>query len=258
MNKTKKFLLTCLILLFFGASCSKNMPALDGNATPVNSIPTPGWFINPSQSNIGIFVLDYQTLAFRAAYFTKQEPCGSNRQPVSEEELQERAGGLFNAVGKNWSRRVITDDKGNEQSELAFKTTLAGDLAVLDLPPGDFGGFAVLHRCSGLVIYAGSILYMGKGEQLFPANPINPDVLTHKKTSINSPQRVDVIFGPYVGHIEKESGLSAWNSIQDLNFVQDLAVSPYDVLVYLYPRTVGVFNPDDAEWVIFVQRKPTE
>jgi hypothetical protein len=131
-------------------------------------------------------------------------------------------------------------------------------LAVLEIPPGDFGGFAVLNRCSGLVIFAGSILWMGKGEQFFPANPINPGLLAHKKTSINSPQRVDVIFGPYVGLVEKESALSAWDSIQDLNIVQDLAVSPYDVLVYLYPRTVGMFNPADAEWVIFLQRKPAE
>jgi hypothetical protein len=42
---------------------------------------------------------------------------------------------------------------------------------------------------------------------------------------------------------DEKSGLAAWHAVQDLNLVQELAASPYDVLVYLYPKAVGLFDP---------------
>ena len=190
-----------------------------------------------------------------AAYFTRQEPCGPGHPEVSEEILRERAGGIFNAVGQYWPRRVITDDEG-EREELDFSTKIVGDLAILEIPPGDFGGFAVLHRCSGLVLYAGSIVWSGTGEQFYPAEPIRADALLRQKKPVSSPKKMDIIIGPDVYSVENERGIDAWNSVQDLNIVQDLAASPYEVLIYLYPRTVGEFNAANASWVVFVQRNP--
>ena len=226
--------------------------------TPTEPAITQSWFIDPYLANIGILVLDYQSLELKTAHFTKQEPCSSRRQPVSEEELISRAAGIFNAVGKSWSQRVIPNANGQEREELDIHIRFAGDLALLEIPPGDFGGFAVSHRCSGLVLYAGSILWAGLGEQLYPANPIIFESLSRKPTTILPPQEIDVLIGPQVSLIEDQSGIEAWHSIQDLNLVKSLTMSPYDVFVYLYPRTVGDFDPDKAVWVIFVNQYPTQ
>jgi len=55
---------------------------------------------------------------------------------------------------------------------------------------------------------------------------------------------------------DEERGIAAWDSIKDLNLIQELASAPYTVLVYLYPRTMGMLDPAQADWVIFIHRGP--
>ena len=256
MRKSRLFVMIALGMALLGASCSRRPVPVVVEPTRSNTVTQAAWFIDPYLSNIAIIVLDYQTLQFKAAYFTRQEPCRSQRQPVSDEELKRRAGGIFDAVGKYWTHRVITD-QGTTREELAFQTRFAGDLAILEIEPTDFGGFAVSHRCSGAVIFAGSIIWAGMGKQFYPVNPIASDALIRHMSPITSPQRIDITNGPAAPPADEKSGLAAWNAVQDLNITQELAALPYDVLVYLYPRRVGVFDPNSAEWVIFVQRNPT-
>lgn len=127
---------------------------------------------------------------------------------------------------------------------------------MLEIVPGDFGGVAISDPCSGLVLYAGSIVWAGGGEQLYPAAPIRSDALKRVSQQISPPRRVDVVIGPYADG-DEEGGIAAWNSVKDLNLVQEIASAPYSVLVYLYPRTVGMFNPANADWVILLYRGPT-
>lgn len=237
---------------------------MQAEATPTNTKVShsvyahtrPTWFLPDHLSNIAIILVDFQTLQFEVAYFTSQVPCGRNRPPVSDEELKFRAGGIFNAAGTYWTRRVIEEANGKRE-ELAFEVSRIGDFVVLEIPPGDFGGVAVSHPCSGLILYAGSIVWSGSGEQLYPAVAIDPGALEHTSRQVSTPQRIDVRIGPgvHLGAGEaKESGMAAWNSVKGLNLVQELASRPYSVLVYLYPRTVGMFDPARADWVIFVHR----
>ncbi len=213
------------------------------------------WFLQENLSNIGIIVLNFQTLQLQRAYLSVKTPCDELHLPVDDRQLTLRASGLFNAVRRDWTRRIIEDEEGVRE-ELAFEVTHKNDLAVLELPPADFGGFAVAHRCSGLVVYAGSIVWGGTGQQLYPATPIDPGALKRTwRHQAPPPEQLDVMIGPYARGTE-EDGLAAWQSIQNLNFVQDLMSGPYSVLVYLYPRSVGVFSPVNANWVIFVHRNP--
>ena len=244
--KTKRSLWICLIL-FLTLACGRLRPA------PHAASPGSSWDIDPQLDNLAILVLDYQSLQLQAVYFTRQESCSSSRQPVSDEELLANASEIFNAAGDNWSRRMVTDDYGNQRTELVFKTYPAGDLTVLEMEAGDFGGFAVLHRCSGMVLYAGSTVWDGTGEQLYAPDPINLAELAPTEKSPAQPEAVRTLTGTYVNAKEAERGQAIWSSVQDLNIVQDLAKSRYDVLVYLYPRSVGMFNPGNASWVIFVQ-----
>ena len=67
----------------------------------------PAWSLPKYKSSIAIVTLDFQTLQLKAAYVTSQISCDENHPPVSDEELKLRASGLFNAVGKSWSRYII-------------------------------------------------------------------------------------------------------------------------------------------------------
>lgn len=197
------------------------------------------WTFPSHLSNIAIITLDYQTLALKDVYVTNQTPCSSKTQAVSDEELTARASDLFRATQEYW--------------EGQFNVSYAGDLAVLYDAPGDLGGVAVFHRCTGLALYARSLVWPGGGgEQLYPAQPIDSKSLQHTRSQVSPPQKVDVMIGSEADS-DREKGLSAWNAMADLNVVKELASSPYSVLVYSVRG-----DPNRSEWIIFVHRSPEE
>ena len=244
-----------MILLLIATSCTGAagpFPPQTGMSTVQTE---PPWFFNPYLSNTGILVVDYQTQRLEAAYLERQDVCSVQHPPVSEEELLARAGGLFDAVGKWWPRRVVQGSSGPEE-RLDFDITYVDHLAVLEMEPGDFGGVAVSDRCTGLVLFAGEIVWAGRGRQLYPAEGFGLSVLQHVSGQAPAPEQFDVMIGPYA-YADPQSADLAWASVSDLNFVQQFATAPYTVLAYLYPRTVGVFNPKFADWIIFLRREPT-
>jgi len=244
--------LTVALLLM--VACGDHAAKESAAPTPTGSAGTPvssAGFLISHLSSIAIITLDFQTLQLKNAYVTYQTPCGNQNHPVTDGELRWRAGGIFDATGESWFAKV---DVGTGEV-LRFDVSHVGDFAVLEIEPLDFGGVAVSYPCSGLVLFAGSIVWNGRGEQLYPAVPLPPDRLQRTSDQAAPPDRIDVV-GTYAA--DEEGGLAAWDSVRDLNLVKDLAVPPYSVLVYLYPRTVGMFDPDAADWVIFVHRGPTE
>lgn len=260
--------ITKYITLLLGTLCLVFLVACNGSAATQSTLPTatvrvsrePEWFFPDHVSNIAIFVVDYQTLELETAYTMWQTQCSELRPPVSDEELKQRASGLFNALGDSWGCRI--DETTGECTDLGFEVSHTGDFAILELDPSDFGGFAVLHPCSGLVVYAGSIIWAGTGAQFFPAVPTYFDISERATEKASPPRALDVVIGP--GGTPDESGekngMAAWNSIKDRRLVYELASRPYSVLVYLYPRGVGVFQPEYADWVIFVHQgtSPTQ
>lgn len=220
---------------------------LTNTATPIPV--RPGWQINSSALNYAIIVLDYQTLTLKSAYIQPLSPC---QHQVDDEVIKSRADGFFEAVMEYGTRRVTADGK----TELGINVQRVGDFALAEISPNDFGGAAILDPCNGLVLFAGSIVYDGAGEQLYPATPIRPDALRYQTGQIPQPQRIDGRAGP--SSTGTEGYEKAWNSVQSLNLVQDFASSSYSVFVYLYPRTVGVFLPENADWVIFLHRDPSQ
>jgi hypothetical protein len=205
---------------------------------------------DPYESAIAIITLDFQTLRMKAAYLAYGEPCDS-QPPVSDEEVRTRAGAIF--AGKyTWEINV----QGGGVSRV-------GDFVVLGVAPSDFGGVAVSDPCTGEVLFAGSIVWNGRGGQLYPVEPIPPDLLDRTSGQASPPQSIDVTGSlaasdaPGEGGGLEEGGLAAWDSVLDLNLVGDLASAPYTVLVLLYPRSVGAFDPAAADWVIFVHCPPT-
>lgn len=247
--------LTVVLLLM--VACGDHAPKEPAAPTPTGSAGTPvssAGFLSSHWSSIAIITLDFQTLQLKNAYVTYQKPCGNQNHPVSDDELRWRAGGIFDATGEFWSGQVDEETIGRREV-LRFDVSHVGDFVVLEIAPSDFGGVAVSHPCSGLVLFAGSIVWNGQGEQLYPAVPLPPDRLQRTSDQAPPPDRIDVV-GTYV--TDEEGGLAAWNSVRDLNLVKDLAVPPYSVVVYLYPRTVGMFDPDAADWVIFVHHGRTK
>lgn len=208
---------------------------------------------DPYKSATVISTLDFQTLGLKAAYFIRQGSCDTG-WGASDEELRRTFGDFFSARGYDWASRLLEEDASQASRVGLFDISRVGEFVVLLMRPSDFGGVAVCDRCSGRVLFAGSVVWNGRGQQLYPVDPIASYALQRTSDQAASPRRIDV--AGYGG--DQEDGLAAWDSVLELNLVKELASAPYSVLVYLYPRTVGAFDPVTADWVIFLQRDPIQ
>jgi hypothetical protein len=47
---------------------------------------------------------------------------------------------------------------------------------------------------------------------------------------------------------------TAWANVERLDIVWDFAMDDYRVGIYLYPPSVGVFDPSSAKWIVFLYR----
>ena len=237
MMKRLGLLLACTAILLVTACQSRSQTTFD---------------VDPHFANVGMVVLDFQTFQFQRLYARKQTACDELHAPLSDDILLKKASGFFDAVGAYWTYQVVTDEHGRPQKVMGFEIKHVHDLAVLEIEPGDFGGFAIMHRCSGLLNFAGSIVWSGAGEQLFPATPLPAEKIGQGKRLSSHPESLDVLIGPGVQGVDETSGVHAWESVQDVTLVKQVAQHPYRVLVYLYPRSVGMFSPENALWVVVV------
>jgi hypothetical protein len=117
--------------------------------------------------------------------------------------------------------------------------------------PGDFGGVAAVSVRSGRTVFAGSIVWMGTGEILLPTTWDASDLgsgcgpsphgfttrgfnLAGGEATPRFDEAADVALATAL-----PAAFSQWGSL-------------LDVVVLLYPRTVGAFDPTKAEYVVLL------
>ncbi|MBN2575702.1 MAG: hypothetical protein JXP73_14140 [Deltaproteobacteria bacterium] len=116
--------------------------------------------------------------------------------------------------------------------------------------PGDFGGAAAVSARSGLTVFAGSIVWMGTGKITVPATWDTSDLgpgcgqpagwsargfdLSGGEAADRMREAADVVLATAL-----PSAFSRWGGL-------------LDVVVLLYPRSVGVFDPATAEYVVLL------
>jgi hypothetical protein len=105
------------------------------------------------------------------------------------------------------------------------------------------------------VLYA-TIIWMGTGQIYHPIDfsltyPFNK--INHK---VDKPDLIEYynFYGEkvYYDSIFIKSADSAWNQIDSLEITRLFADQDYKVGIYLYPPTVGMFNPYVAKWIVFL------
>ena len=218
----------------------------------------PDWEWRFHQADIAIISLDYRSMEIKNVYINHQEPCSQTELINNEQELLAKAIAFFDATG-------IMYGQGQWGPIVNLKNM--GEFTVIESPAGDLGGFGVFYTCNSEILYAGSTIWDGKGEQIYSTSAIRSDAIEHSLEYSLEPQQVAVVIGQNVnGFVDEksgliaseESGLIAWEHIKDLNILEGFTFARYSVLVYLYPRSIGSFDPNSADWVILVHRDPTE
>jgi hypothetical protein len=177
--------------------------------------------------------LDYSTLAILSHAFV----CGE-----------------YSTRDETAARRTASTDAAFPPGSVGDGQLLSGpnpaDEWVLFQPPRDFGGVAAVSARSGLTVFAGSIVWQGTGYVTVPSTWSMSDLgsgcahrarplvrgfdLSQEGATARFDEAADVVLGTAL-----PSAFEHWGYI-------------FDVVVLLYPRTVGGFDPATAEYIVLV------
>lgn len=125
-------------------------------------------------------------------------------------------------------------------------------------PPGDFGIVELRYEEINEVLFFGTIVWMGLGEMSFPANIRPPEqfALVETEDYVSPGKGFENIFDPYDQQEENFDYTEIWASVQNLVKVREyLDSNPNQkVKIFLYAPSVGVGNPLDWDWFIFMKK----
>jgi len=121
--------------------------------------------------------------------------------------------------------------------------------------PGDFGSITVILKPTFDILFDASIIWMGKGEINYPTNFSLNYPFTDSIHSV--PQPLDLVYIKTDGKSStdftfNQKADSAWDVINSLVITNVYSNYNFKVGIYLYPPTVGVFDPKVAKWIIFL------
>jgi hypothetical protein len=120
--------------------------------------------------------------------------------------------------------------------------------------PGDFGNIKLTYKEINETLFDGSIIWMGKGNIKFPDTILSADkfqnVLT--KDFIFPSKGLVNVFNPANQDYDY---LPIWSSVQGLVKVREYLKSNKSgkVQLFLYTPSVGIGNPADWDWIVFIK-----
>ena len=120
--------------------------------------------------------------------------------------------------------------------------------------PGDFGGVGAVSARTGLAVFGGSIVWDGAGDLTYPAQWRGAESLgsgCDPEGAIPSALGYDLAQGGEVAEADMSRVLAEVQQTAIIDAMWSRG-SIFEAVVLLYPRSVGVFNPESAEWVILL------
>jgi len=147
------------------------------------------------------------------------------------------------------------DFEGGYFKELASCESCTGDTIPVDKlyqPPVDFGYVGYKYKADTL--FFATIIWMGTGEISIPATMMEAEKFDQDKSVSNDPLSVEYYHDGYL--IEAESYASVvgpiWETARKIDLTSAFSQGDYRIAYYLYPPTVGTFDPSKAKWVLFL------
>lgn len=121
----------------------------------------------------------------------------------------------------------------------------------------DFGHAVAVNARNGLIVFGGTIAWRGQGDIVFPeswepADALGPGCASGNEAMDGPPMRgFDLRTGTVLPEPEVQAAVDVvWNTALPRGLQQGGSV--FDAVVLLYPRTIGLFRPEVAEWVVLV------
>lgn len=111
--------------------------------------------------------------------------------------------------------------------------------------------------CLDSTMIIGLTEYEKRGEAiwLYKSDAIRHDLGVDLTVAVPNPRKIEVMYyAPWSGGVDisQFDGLEAWTVAQRLRVVQAVATPESTVLIVMYPRTLGVYKPSSASWLVVV------
>lgn len=187
-----------------------------------------------SQACTAVIRLDHNTLTLKGY----QLVCGP---PKTVTEAQARA--------------TAQTDTGYGSSGQALNPPSPADEFVFYMAPGDFGGASSVSADTGLSVFGGSIIWMGTGQITYPKT-------WRQVSTLGSGCAPGKGIPSAVGYdlVSTSQPLPTADVNKVLAIVKQTAIPAamwsggkvHDAVVLRYPRSVGMFNPNTAEWIALI------
>ncbi len=121
--------------------------------------------------------------------------------------------------------------------------------------PGDFGGITYNIQNTSETVFDATIIWMGTGQIVHPEEFTLSYPFNTINNMVEKPEHLEY-YNKYGTKVYTDSTFihaadSAWHVIESLEITKQFSENNYKVAIYLYPPSVGVFNPFAAKWIIF-------
>jgi len=120
--------------------------------------------------------------------------------------------------------------------------------------PGDFGSVKLTYKELNQKLFEGTIVWMGLGKMTFPEKLEPASSFKHAGTyDLRYPNGYEDVFNHDNGELDYEK---AWLSVQSLEKTREfLTANPTQkAKMFLYTPSVGVGDPKDWYWVIYLKK----
>jgi hypothetical protein len=125
--------------------------------------------------------------------------------------------------------------------------------------PGDFGGinFSIQHTLD--TIFKATIIWMGTGQIYYPESFSTDFPFTDSSAFVPMPADIEIYNADGLKLTDSSSlhyADTVWGAIDSLVVSNLFAEVGFKAAIYLYPPTVGAFDPSVAKWVVWLFYNP--
>lgn len=127
-------------------------------------------------------------------------------------------------------------------------------LEILYRSPGDFGYVGFQYPETGDTLFFGTIIWMGRGHISQPVDMLPASDFELSGSLDNEPLSIQYYHdGYHTQAVSYESIVDPiWSKASQIDLVTDISRGEYRIAYYLYPPTVGLFDPEVAKWLLIL------
>lgn len=146
--------------------------------------------------------------------------------------------------------------EGGVVRQIAQRSTSVSDsmpLTFTSRGPADVGWSLFTYPETGDTVFFGYTVWAGHGDRVIPRELISPRSFAPAAGPVSKPQSL-TYYPAYIGTRPdlRPQADSAWAAAQRLDVAEEFARRPYHAGVFFYPRSVGGFDPETADWIVFL------